>query len=119
MKSRRSDRRVVYSTDPEPDPPCPTCGRSPCTCPPESPPPGRQVARIALDRKRRRGKVVTTVSGLQLAPAELAALGKALRRECGAGGTVKSGTIEVQGDHRERVAQILRERGYTVKFVGG
>ncbi len=109
MSPRKSDRRLVYSTDPEPTP-------KP-EAPPPSPPPHRQTARIVLDRKGRRGKVVTVISGLQLTAAELTALGKSLRQQCGAGGTVKDGTIEVQGDHRQRIAQLLREQGYRVRLL--
>jgi len=51
--------------------------------------------------------------------AALDARGSELRRLCGAGGTVKDGTVEIQGDHRDRVAQHLRALGYTVKLAGG
>jgi translation initiation factor 1 len=111
MKPDKPGHRLVYSTDPESKPEPPPLAASP--------PPHQQTARLSLDRKGRRGKTVTIVSGLQLAPAELAELSKSLRRLCGAGGTVKDGGIEVQGDHRERIAQALRERGYKVKTVGG
>ncbi len=103
--------RLVYSTDPEPEP------ESGSTTP--SPPSRQQTAHISLDRKQRRGKAVTIVAGLQLAPAELAELGKTLRHQCGAGGTIKDSAIEVQGDHREHIAQALRAMGYKVKMVGG
>ncbi|HEY65217.1 MAG TPA: translation initiation factor [Caldilineae bacterium] len=116
-RSRWTDRRVVYSTDPEPEPPCPTCGQRPCVCQASSPPPSEQTVRIGIERKHRRGKTVTVISGLRLPVAELRQLGKSLRRLCGAGGTVKKGVIEVQGDHRERIAQTLRERGYRVKVI--
>lgn len=107
MNARRTDRRVVYSTDPEPEPPVDP--------PAPSPPAAQQNVRITLDRKGRRGKVVTVISGLQLSAAELAALGQQLRRRCGAGGTVRDGRIEIQGDHRERIARWLSEQGYRVR----
>ena len=112
MKTHRPGRRVVYSTDPDEVP-------SPQEPSAESPPPRQQTARIALDRKGRRGKVVTVISGLQLSPDDLNKLGKALRRACGAGGTIKGDAIEVQGDHRQRVGQILRGQGFQVRLVGG
>lgn len=57
--------------------------------------------------------------GIPLAADALAALGKQLRSACGAGGTVKDGTVEVQGDHRETVIAALQRQGYTVKRTGG
>lgn len=85
----------------------------------QSPPPSQQTARLALDRSHRRGKVVTVVSNLVLSQADLEALARALKTLCGAGGTIKDGTIEVQGDHREKIADHLAKLGYKVKRVGG
>lgn len=102
--------RLVYSTDPEPEPePSPSVSLSP----------HQQTARLSLDRKQRRGKVVTLIAGLQLSPQELAELARTLRRLCGAGGAVKEGVIEIQGDQRARIATALRDMGYKVKQVGG
>lgn len=76
--------------------------------------------RVWRDRKRRRGKTVTVIGGVPGDAARLAELAAALKRYCGAGGTVQpDGTIEVQGDHRERVAAKLGELGYRVKLAGG
>ena len=113
--------RVVYSTDPEVTRRCPRCGQYPCICRPEKPslPPNKQVARLSRDRKNRKGKTVTLISGLQLSSADLEALAKQFKSLCGAGGTVKEGEIEIQGDHRERIAARLEELGYKVKLVGG
>lgn len=111
--------RIVYSTDPPEPARCPYCGVAPCRCPPAALPPRAQTARIQRERKGRGGKTVTVVSGLQLAPADLTALGKHLRQACGTGGTVKEGNIEIQGDHRERVAAELQKLGYKTKLVGG
>jgi translation initiation factor 1 len=82
-------------------------------------PPGEQTAYIARDRKGRGGKTVTVVRNLQLTTEDMRALGSQLRKACGAGGTVKDGVIEIQGDHREKVAAKLAELGYRVKFSGG
>jgi translation initiation factor 1 len=62
---------------------------------------------------------VTVIHGLPERGAGLDARASELRRLCGAGGTVKDGTVEIQGDHRERVAERLRALGYTVKLAGG
>jgi len=63
--------------------------------------------------------VVTVIHGLRARGEVLDAIASDLRRRCGAGGTVKDGVVEIQGDHRERVAEHLRTRGYTVKLAGG
>ena len=77
------------------------------------------VIRIVRDRGRRGGKVVTVIHGLPERGAALDARASELRRLCGAGGTVKDGVVEIQGDHRERVAERLRALGHTVKLAGG
>ncbi|HNS52060.1 MAG TPA: translation initiation factor [Anaerolineae bacterium] len=99
---------------------CPRCGGAPCRCPPRrSPPPEEQTAVIRREKKGRGGKTVTVVTNLRLRPEELEALGKHLRQGCGTGGTVKEGTIEVQGDQREKVVELLRALGYACKLAGG
>jgi len=116
----RNKNKLVYSTDPTFKKRCPKCGRYPCRCPkPKSLPPQQQTARIYRERKGRGGKTVTVVRDLQLKPEDLAALGKQLRKLCGTGGTVKEGNIEIQGDHRDRVAEELRRQGFKVKLAGG
>ena len=67
----------------------------------------------------RRGKTVTTISGVPLPEPELRELAGELKRTCGTGGSAKAGEIEIQGDHRDRLAQELKARGYTVKLAGG
>ena len=81
--------------------------------------PGQQEAHIRREKKGRGGKTVTVVYGLRLAPDALKALGKQLRQACGTGGTVKDGAIEIQGDHRDKVAEALQQAGYRTKFTGG
>lgn len=113
--------RLVYSTHPRQEPDCPRCHQSSldCICRKIEPAPSQQTARLAHDRKRRRGKVVTVVSGLALSEPKLLELAKALKGRCGAGGTLKDGEIEIQGEHRDKIAEYLKELGYKVKFVGG
>src|SRR3954453_13481020 len=67
----------------------------------------------------RRGKGVTTVSGLPLVDDELRALAGRLKKRCGVGGSVKDGVIELQGDHRDTVMGVLRAEGYDVVSAGG
>lgn len=115
---RRS--RLVYSS--REGRTCPSCARpvSKCACR-ASPraPAGDGVVRIRREVAGRRGRTVTTVSGIPLASDDLRRLAGELKRLCGTGGSVKSGVIEIQGDHRERIAQRLRDEGYTVKLAGG
>jgi translation initiation factor 1 len=115
----RDENPTVYSTDPN-FVPCKRCGRYPCRCPkPRSLPPQEQTALIRREVKGRGGKTVTVIRGLQLSPDDFKGLGKQLKQACGAGGTVKDGIIEIQGDHRQTAAQLLRSLGYKTKFVGG
>ena len=79
--------------------------------------PNDGVVRIFRDRGGRSGKVVTVIRGLP-AP-ELEERASDLKRLCGAGGAVKDGTVEIQGDHREKIAERLRTLGHSVKLAGG
>jgi translation initiation factor 1 len=67
----------------------------------------------------RRGKGVTTVSGVPVDDAGLKALAGRLKKRCGVGGSVKDGVIEIQGDHRETVVELLRAEGYEPVLAGG
>lgn len=77
------------------------------------------VVRLFRDRGGRNGKTVTVIHGLPERGPALDARLSELKRLCGAGGTVKDGVVEIQGDHRERLAERLRNLGYTVKLAGG
>ncbi len=119
--------RLVYSTDGPTWPPrragsasSGTGERAPAR-PPSSPssPTGDGVTRIFRERGGRAGKVVTVIRGLPDRGPALEARAAALKRLCGAGGTVKGSAIEIQGDHRERVAEWLRAAGLRVKLAGG
>jgi translation initiation factor 1 len=101
---------------------CPACRQPVAQCACHSAPakpPSDGVVRVSLDKKGRAGKGVTVVRGLPLDPSELTTLGKQLKAACGSGGTVKDGTIEVQGDHCDRVMAVLQGRGFVVKRSGG
>lgn len=82
-------------------------------------PPSQQNIRVQASRAGRKGKTVTIISGFQSKPETLAALLKQLKAQCGAGGTVKDNEIEIQGDHKQKLVQILTQLGYKVKISGG
>ena len=82
-------------------------------------PPGEQTAYLHRDSKSRGGKVVTIVKKLVLSEEDIKELAKRLKQVCGSGGTVKDGEIEIQGEHRERIAEELKKIGYKVKIAGG
>ena len=67
----------------------------------------------------RRGKAVTTVSGVPVDDAGLKELAGKLKKRCGVGGSIKDGVIEIQGDHRDVVVEILEGEGYTPVLAGG
>jgi translation initiation factor 1 len=105
-----ADRRVVYST---------TDGdlrrARPATA---APAPGGRV-KVRREVAGRRGKAVTTVSGVPLDDAGLRELAGRLKKRCGVGGSAKDGVIELQGDHRDVVVAMLRDAGYDVVPAGG
>jgi len=80
---------------------------------------GDGTVRIRRETKGRKGKGVTTVSGIELPEAELKTLAKQLKQKCSTGGTVKSGVIEIQGDHRDLLKTELEKLGHKVKLAGG
>lgn len=77
------------------------------------------VVRIRRETSGRKGKGVTTVTGVPLPADDLKTLAKVLKKRCGTGGALKGGVIEIQGDHRARLKAELEHRGYTVKLAGG
>lgn len=78
-------------------------------------------ARVRVGREvaGRGGKGVSVISGLPLAAVELEALASRLKRLCGAGGAVRDGVIEIQGEHRDRLVAELCRLGYDAKRSGG
>ncbi|NOH00856.1 MAG: stress response translation initiation inhibitor YciH [Chloroflexi bacterium] len=82
-------------------------------------PPQQQTAYLHRESGGRGGKVVSVVKNLVLTEEDLKALAKILKQECGTGGTVKEGVIEIQGEHRRRMAEVLERLGYKVKIAGG
>ena len=105
-----SNSRLVYSTD--------AGDRRKPAARDEGPRlPDDGIVRIFRGKGGRGGKAMTVVRGL--APGELDAVAADLKRLCGAGGTVKDGAVEIQGDHRDKVAERLRSQGRQVKLAGG
>ncbi|MGE3270710.1 MAG: stress response translation initiation inhibitor YciH [Chloroflexota bacterium] len=101
---------------------CAHCNRrtEACICKPAGQQPrGDGIVRVSRERGGRRGKTVTIVTGLPGDAAALAQVATTLKRLCGSGGTVAGETVEIQGDHRERVAAKLTELGHKVKLAGG
>ena len=80
--------------------------------------PAKQNLRVWLDRLKG-GRVATVVRGYVGASDDLAALGRELKTKCGVGGSVKDGEIIIQGDHRDRVVELLTKAGYRCKKAGG
>lgn len=114
---------LVYST--ESGRHCPDCGEVQDKCKCEEQSETERVAaldgvvRIRRETSGRKGKGVTTVSGVPLVEKDLKALAKKLKQQCGTGGSVKDGIIEIQGDHRDALKAALEGKGYTVKLAGG
>ncbi len=111
--------RLVYSTGVGRV--CPGCGwpAGDCKCSQSAAAnaaiPGRIIAKLRMEKKGRGGKMVTVVDGLPRNAAFLKDLCQDLKRTCGTGGTAVDGTIELQGDLRERVRESLLKKGFVVK----
>ena len=112
MKKKRERDGIVYSTNPgfvpereeeETADPIPT---------------GQQTLRIFLDRMGG-GKMVSRISGFLEDEQKLELLAKELKQKCGVGGSVKHGEILIQGNHRDKLEKILRDKGFPVKKAGG
>ena len=116
-----TNRRLVYSSDSgrvaQQPPKTSKPGKQPAKAPPGLPNDG--VVRLFREKGGRGGKTVTVVRGMPEQGAALEARLSELKRLCGAGGTLRDGAIEIQGDHRERISERLTALGYKVKLAGG
>jgi translation initiation factor 1 len=82
-------------------------------------PPQQQNIRIQATRSGRKGKTVTIITGLQHNPETLTKLLKQLKNQCGSGGTIKDNNLEIQGDHKQKLLEIMIKLGYKAKISGG
>ncbi|MGC7561229.1 stress response translation initiation inhibitor YciH [Pasteurella sp. PK-2025] len=101
---------LVYSTE---------TGRIKIEKPQPIRPKGDGIVRIQRQVSGRKGSGVSVITGLDLADAELKLLAAELKKRCGCGGAVKNGTIEIQGEKRDLLKQLLEQKGYQVKLAGG
>jgi translation initiation factor 1 len=74
--------------------------------------PEEQPLKILLETKQRAGKTVTVVVGFVGTEEAINVLGKVLKNHCGTGGSVKDGEIIIQGDHRQKISQYFKAKGY-------
>ncbi|MEM7575371.1 MAG: translation initiation factor [Bacteroidota bacterium] len=124
-KSKRKGGGVVYSTDPNFDYDNPFAalsdlGNTDAAASDQDDDHSQQRLRVLIDRKQRRGKEVTLVTGFEGSEDQLKALGKMLKSKCGVGGSVKDGEIIIQGNQREKVLKLLLDAGYSqTKKSGG
>jgi translation initiation factor 1 len=79
--------------------------------------PSKQQLRVQIDKKKRAGKSVTLVTGFIGTEEDLESLGKQLKTKCGVGGSAKDGEIIIQGEYKEKVAELLKSWGYKVKVI--
>jgi translation initiation factor 1 len=82
-------------------------------------PPNQHSLKIQASRKGKGGKTVSIVSGFQVSPETLQSLTKQLKNQCGTGGTMRDREIEIQGDHKQKLLEILTKLGYKAKLSGG
>lgn len=115
--------RLVYST--EKGDLCSSCGEAKDACMCAAIADQQRLAsldgivRIRRETAGRKGKGVSTISGVALTDAQLKELLKRLKKSCGTGGSLSNGVIEIQGDHREKIKALLEKEGHKVKLAGG
>jgi translation initiation factor 1 len=112
-----NNSRLVYSTDPRENQRCPRCQEllAACTCTPEETVPRNITVKLRIEKGGRGGKEVTVLYDLPRNPAFLKELATRLKKVCGTGGTAREESVELQGDHRERLRELLPTLGYKVK----
>jgi translation initiation factor 1 len=114
MKNKQNKSGIVFSTNPDFD-----YSYDDETAEIETLPPNKQDLKVWLDRKQRKGKEVTLITGFIGTDEDLKELGKQLKTKCGVGGTAKDAEIIIQGNHREKILELLLGMGYKAKKAGG
>ena len=116
---KKKTEGLVYSTDHGKM--CPGCDKpiTDCACSKSEATSLKGPIHIRRETKGRKGKGVTVVSNLPMAPPQIKDLAKELKSKVGTGGTVKNGTIEIQGEHIELLMKVLSGKGWKVKKIGG
>ena len=116
--------RLVYST--ETGRICPDCGKPSKTCSCKRNKPELQgntesdgIIRIRREKKGRKGKTVTAITGFDKANGDLKQIARNLKGKCGTGGSIKDGIIIIQGNHRQTIQKELQRQGFKVKLAGG
>jgi translation initiation factor 1 len=112
MKAKPTYRGVVLRGTARPQ-----AARSQASAPARSAAPAR--VRVGREVSGRGGKAVSVITGLPMGVDDLEALATRLKKLCGAGGAVRNGTIEIQGEHRDRLVTELQKLGYDAKRSGG
>jgi len=120
MTNPGNNSNLVYTTADGSN--CPDCGHrlDACICGTDQPQQGSSHSkiRIRLDKKGRRGKTVTIISGLPLGEKALQEIAAEFKRKCGTGGSVKNREILIQGDRGKKLLQLLEKKGYKAKISG-
>lgn len=111
MSKNKNTGGFVYSTNPNFRPEEEDSGM-------ETPLPSAQDLRVWLEKNHRGGKTATVIKGFIGKDEDLEALGKTLKTKCGTGGSAKEGEIIIQGDHRDKIVQLLAQMGYKAKKAG-
>ena len=118
------DSCLVYSTDSGRV--CPDCGKpvKKCSCKrkkakSQSNIQSDEIIRIRREKKGRKGKTVTSISGFQEGTDDLKQVAKNLKSKCGTGGSIKDGIIIIQGDYRQTIQSELQKQGFKIKLAGG
>lgn len=112
-KNKKITGSIVYSTNPNLLSEAEDENRA------ETLPPQQQNLKVWLDRKQRKGKVVTLITGFVGNANDLNELARLLKTKCGVGGSAKDGEIVIQGEVRKKVMEILANEGYKAKMAGG
>lgn len=112
--AKKKKKLNFYSTDPD------TVWNDEDDSQEETLPVQQQKLRVQRDRKQRKGKEVTLVTGFEGTTEDLKELGKILKTKCGVGGTVKNNEVIIQGNHVVRIVELLKNMGYSqTKRIGG